>query len=231
MSSGMRSKLYVSSSIETTAGTAATVNKRFRFNACDIKRMYDDKVIEEVTGYDAPVDTIRERSYSGGTISKYLHPDFAAWAFKMAFGASPSSATVSPSSTVYEHTNNAFADQPATFTVVKKIGEISSATEKFPGCGVTKIDISSKSGLIDMTVTVAGMGLNYEQGVSDPGSSVVTSGERPMVGMNSNIYINGTALGTGDLTTDWKFSLDLGQDIQDSAGGTDDADGSVGRFH
>lgn len=228
MSSGNKSRMYVSSGIETTAGVAATLNKTFNVIECDVIFQEDQSKSEEVSGYLNSVELIRESIRSGGNISKHLNPDFAAWLGKMLFGASPTSALVAPSSTVYEHTFDTFTSEPATFTLMKKLATISNYTEKFAGNGITGLSVKSGKGRIGITAKVEGMGV-YTRGASEPVgvTPIITSDETSLLGVNSNLLIDGVAVTSGTLEQGWSLDFNPGAKLAATAGSDD---GSITRF-
>ena len=115
--SGMLSRVYFSSAIESTAGVLSTLNKSFYVKSCNVNYSEDFSKDEVITGYLNDIGITRERVKAMGNVTDFLHPDIAAWAFKMICGAAPNSALVSPSMTVYEHTFNAITLPPATFSM------------------------------------------------------------------------------------------------------------------
>lgn len=227
MSDGNLSRMFVSSGIETTAGVAVTLNKTFNVIECDVNFQEEWSKSDEISGTRNAVELTREVIKSGGNISKHLNPDFAAWLGKMIFGAAPTSALVSPSTTVYEHLYETFASVPPTFTLMKQLAAISSYTERFAGNGITGLSVKSGKGRIGITAKVEGMGV-YVQGAAAPSvDPIITADEGSLVGVKSDLLIDGVSVTKGRFEQDWSIDVNPGAKLAPTAGSTD---GSITRF-
>lgn len=221
MANEMKDRIYVSSGFETTAGVQATLNKSFWPISCNLGVEFNDTLDDNVNGYDGPVGITRENYMASGDITCDLNPEFASWAFKMFFGASPSSGTVSPSSTVYEHAWTAIQNTPKTWTFMKTKGDITNWTESWGGNVVTRLSFKGNKGRIQLTVGVQGMAGDYSRGDASPGTAVVTSGEGYLTGIKSELYVDGTVIADGILFTDWSLDIETGKGVLDTAGSSD----------
>lgn len=213
-----KSRIYVSSSIESTAGTAATLNKSFYPKAFNLKLLTDEAPDDVVTGYLNATTITREAYRADGELVGYLQPDLAAWTLKMLFGQAPSSALVSPSTTVYEHTYQSFAATVATFTVMKQLAAISTYTERFAGNAVKTWKLTSGKGKVELSAGLVGMGV-HNRGASEPSSTPGT--ETFLLGVNTDLKVDGTAVTKGTLLSSWSATIESGIDIIDAAGSTD----------
>ena len=220
--SGATSRLYVSSAIEATAGVVTTLNKSFYPNdGWDIKRPQAEEVDDVVSVYDDAFSRTVTGYSAEGNISMPLHPDVAAWAFKMLFGAAPTSALVSPSSTVYEHTQNAWTHPPATFTAQVKRSTVATYLEKYGGMGLKSLSIKSGKGKIGIDLPLVGMGvmtLGDAEASATPAAPVT---EAYLIGVSSQLKIAGTLVNQGVLQMGWSLSIDPAHTLIDAAGATD----------
>jgi hypothetical protein len=220
--SGAKSRLYVSGAAEATAGVVTTLNKSFYPNdGWDIKRPQAEEVDDVVSGYDEPASRTVTGYSAEGTVSMPLHPDVAAWAFKMLFGAAPSSALVSPSSTVYEHTQNAWTAPPSTFTAFVKRSDVSTYTETHGGLGVKSIAIKSGKGKIGIDIPLVGLGVLTLGGVEPEVTPSAPTSEAYLLGVSSQLKVDGTLVNQGVLQMGWSLSIDPAHELLDSAGSTD----------
>lgn len=221
-----KSRLYLSGGFEASQGTAQTLDTSIYVNQCSVNLKEQQAVDDVVTGYLAGISRTRQALSAGGTIAAPCHAAWMGWAMKMLFGASPTSALVSPSTTVYSHTWNAFTTPPATFTLMKQSAKIGTYTETLCGNGVKSIDFKSGKKLVDMSMIVEGLGAGYALGTSEPNVATdtftnPTTSLPYLIGMTTNLARNGTAITKGFFLADWSLKIEPGYGLIDAAGSLD----------
>ncbi len=222
--SANKSRVYVSTALETTQGVAVALDKSFLVASCNVKQNKARVANDIVSGYEAAMKRTVTGLSAGGQIVSPMEADLMGWLFKCLFGSAPySSILVSPSTTVYEHIWNTWA-APATFTLIKQNAGISTYVEKFAGCGISKLSWASGPKVM-VTADVEGLGV-YALGDADPAVSAV-AGEADYIGKKATLKIGGSAVPAGTLMTGLNITISPGNGVLDTAGSTD---GSATRF-
>ena len=221
------SRIYVSTEIESVQGQAAALDRSFYVRQCLLNFGETYEKDPTVNGFLNQLGITRDSKRASGLLGGYLAPDMVAWAFKMACGASPVSTLVTPSTSVREHVFNAITHPPATFTFMKQLAAIPNYTEKWSGNGITKLVIRSGSEQVSMEVHVGALGAQYQQRVAEPNITPVRAGEDYLLGVSSQLLIDGTRLPVGLFGSGWTITIEPGQDVLDTGGSSD---GSATRF-
>lgn len=226
--SGEVSRYYVSGVKEATIGASATLSKSFYSIGNTVNQKETHSKRKGVTGYQNAIAIVREKLFSGGAISDNLYPDIVNWCMRMVFGAAPTNASVSPSSTVYTHTWAAITSPPSTFSMIKQLAGLSGFTELMTGLGISEVKIKSVDGTMSIEIKIDGLGSSYTLGVTEPSVTVLLDAANvPFIGTASTLLVDDVEVGTSLFAANWEVTVQPGFGLLPTGGSRD---GSVTRF-
>lgn len=215
------SRTYVSNVKEATIGVAQTLDRSFYLITNSVTQKAADEKRKGVTGYFNAIQRVRTNQRAGGQLVDNMYPAIVNWAMKMLFGGAATTASVSPSTTVYSHTWNTITMPPSTFTMHKQhAGGL--ATETLTGLAISEVKFKSVDGVGTIEIKVDGCGSGYVIGNSEPSvTPTLTADQEVMIGAKTTCLIDGVAVSTGLFLPTWEVVIRPGVGVVPSGGSSD----------